>query len=343
MTSRKTVENLGEFRLIDRIRSRTEWASPRVLCGIGDDVAVLRTDPEKLLLVTCDCQVEDIHFLARKITPRQLGWRAGAVNLSDMAAMGGTPLWALVSLMLPPKLPVRYVDELMEGLRAVLEEWDAGIVGGNTASHPDRLVVDVTLLGEGAPGRILMRAGARPGDVLMVTGTLGASRAGLAVLRGEVDFRDEEMRRRAEDRHLTPRPRIREGRILARSGAVHAMLDVSDGLLADLSHLCQAGGVGAVVDAATLPVDPSCTAVASAAGLDPIRWALTGGEDYELLFAVEAGRAEEIRRMVEDAAGTRCTPVGRIEPEESGLRIVWPDGTEQTADGTGGWDHFDRI
>lgn len=336
-----TVQNLGEFGLIDRIRNLFPQSPSSVVVGIGDDVAVLRTTSGRLLLATCDCQIEGVHFTLPTVPGRVLGRRAAAVNLSDMAAVGGTPLWALVSLMAPERTEVALVEEIYRGFGETLSRFGAALVGGNTARHPERLVVDVTLLGEVDPDRVILRSGARPGDLIVVTGTLGGSRAGLDCLKGDVSGVDETVRTAAIQRHWEPEPRLREGWILAASGWVHAMIDVSDGLMGDLGHLCRASGVGAVLYADALPVDPACEAIAQAADQDPLEWALYGGEDYELLAAVDPGGFPEIREALEDAGGVPCRVIGRVVATEEGLRCLRPDGTV-FAGPHGAWDHFQK-
>lgn len=336
-----TARDVGEFGLIDRIRNLFPQSPPSVVVGIGDDVAVLRTSTGRLLLATCDCQIEGVHFTLPAVPARLLGRRAAAVNLSDIAAMGGIPLWALVSLMVPESTAVTAVEEIYRGFGEALNRAGAVLVGGNTARHPERLVIDVTLLGEVEPDRMILRSGARTGDLIVVTGTLGGSRSGLECLLEKVSAVDEAARTAAVQRYRAPEPRLREGRALAASGWVRAMIDVSDGLMGDLGHLCRASRVGAVLYAEAVPVDPACEAVARAVGRDPLEWALYGGEDYELLAAVDPVGFPEIRRALHDAGATACQVIGRIVPEEEGVRCVRPDGTVVAGPGHA-WDHFRR-
>ncbi len=374
-----TVKDLGEFGLIDRLRRLLPKEPSSVLVGVGDDVAVLRSTPDRLLLATCDSQVEGIHFLRQSIPPRFLGQRLAAVNLSDIAAMGGIPLWALMSLMLPESTPVDWVEDLYKGIIETLGTHGAVLVGGNTARHPDRIVLDLTLLGEVDASRMLLRRGAREGDLIVVTGSLGASKAGLEYLRmfpslveeaakafsawkkeqfdgmdvlqaeslsrGEnfknrLSVLDRETWQRAVLKHWVPEPRVREGRLMAASGWVHAMIDVSDGLLGDLAHLCEASGVGAVIHVDAVPVDSACEAVAQALGQDAIPWALSGGEDYELLAAVDPVGLDDIFESLVQAGGVPCRVVGRIVPKDQGIRCMRRDGSfTETASGRA-WDHF---
>lgn len=377
--SKPTVRDLGEFGLIDRLRHLVPPGPSSVLVGIGDDVAVLRSSAGRLLLATCDTQIEGIHFLRHTLPPLCLGQRAAAVNLSDVAAMGGTPLWALVSLMLPDNTPVAWVDALYRGLAEGLGRYGAALVGGNTARHPDRIVVDVTVLGEVDEAKVVLRRGAKIGDFIVVTGSLGASKAGLECLRiapfmaqeaaktlsktedaafdgpemvhGDVPSQGEAAQNlmaavdrdawvRTVLRHWVPEPRVREGQVLAASGWVHAMIDVSDGFLGDLSHLCAASGVGAVVDVDAVPVDTACQAVAQALGQDSLLWALTGGEDYELLAAVHPQGLDHVLRGLAQQSAVPCRVVGRIVPRDQGIRCVRQDGSVLETHWGRAWDHF---
>ncbi len=336
------VGELGEFGLIDRIARLVPASSPDVVVGIGDDVAVLRFGPSDYLLATCDIQVEHVHFRRDWIGPRQLGRRVAAVNMSDIAAMGGWPSWGLVSLALPDDVEVAYVEELYRGLREEFQAVDGCVVGGNISRHPAGLVVDFTLLGRVEPESLVLRRGARPGDRVLVTGTLGDSRAGLEILRNASLEVPGSIRERVISRHLTPSARSKAGRFLGFSGRVHAMADVSDGLLADLSHLCRASGVSACIRAADVPVGEGCRHVASALGLDPLRWALTGGEDYELLFMVSPEDAETLMDQLREEADTMCGVIGDVGEGPPGVVVTLPGGERLSAASMEalGWDHF---
>lgn len=335
------VKDLGEFGLIDRISKMLPSPRSDVLVGIGDDVAVLQSTGEECLLATCDSQVENVHFLRNRITPCQLGRKTAAINISDIAAMGGEPLWALVSLALPPETDVGFVDGLYEGMRDQLRLAGASIVGGNISRISKDVVIDFCLLGRGNPSKLILRSGAREGDVIMVTGSLGDSRAGLELILNPDTGVPDDVRRFLEERHLAPQPRLEEGRTLARWGKVTAMADVSDGLAGDIGHICDASGAGAEIRMADLPVSSACKEAALAAGKDAWDWALSGGEDYELLFTVSPDSVEEVRELLRSETGTLCTAVGRIVSREEGVRVIRPDGRSVSAvSGSGGWDHF---
>lgn len=328
------IADLGEFGLIDRIRRALRPPADGVVIGIGDDTAALDTGGPRLLLATVDMQVEGRHFIRERTPPELLGRRVGAVNLSDIGAMGGAPRWALVSLALPASLAVDWVDAFYAGLDGILAEFGAFVVGGNL-SGGDGIVADLTLLGEVERDRLLTRAGARPGDLICVTGSLGRSAAGRAALDASLN---DPAAWDAITAHFAPTPRVREGRALAAASGVTAMIDLSDGLASDLGHICEASDVGAVVDAGRLPVADDARQIAGRLGLDALALALTGGEDFELLFTAAPGAVERLRAAVGGATGTPVTVIGEIRPAGAGRRLVGADGVTDLR--AGGWDHF---
>jgi thiamine-monophosphate kinase len=320
--------------------------------GIGDDVAVLHPPRsprlrgeagggERLLLATCDIQLEGAHFLRDRITPYQLGRKALAINLSDIASMGGTPTYALISLGLPPETEVTSVDELYAGLRAEAERASVAIVGGNMSRSPLGLVVDIFLLGEVAPEHLMLRSGARFGDAVLVTGTLGDAAAGLALLLDETLQPDEAYAARVKAAFLTPTPRLAEGQAIARTGLATAMIDLSDGLASDVGHICERSDVGVRIWAERLPISPAARAVAALAGRDPLERALAGGEDYELCFTALPEAVETLRSAVAEARGTPITIVGEIIPADEGRVLAQDDGRTLPLEAVG-WDHFRR-
>ncbi len=331
-----TVADVGEFGLIDRLNQTFRSAGAGVVRGIGDDTAALQVTPGRLLLATTDAMVEGVHFLRQGTTPRALGRRALVVNLSDVASMGGEPRWVLLSLGLPPATPLPFVDALAEGMAEEAGRYGASVVGGNLARLPDRVVIDVTLLGEVEPDLALYRSGARPGDRVLVTGTLGDAAAGLALLRGEAPA-DWPGSIDLIERHQLPTARVEAGRAIARSRLATAMIDLSDGLASDLAHLARASRVGATVEAARLPLSPPLRDLARRTGRDPLDWAVRGGEDYELLVTAPADRAGDLIAVVR-ASGVALTDVGAITAEP-GLWLVRPGGGREPL-GEVGWQHF---
>jgi thiamine-monophosphate kinase len=335
------ISQLGEFGLIQRIKKALPTPPADVLVGIGDDVAVLRTSSSEYLLATCDAQVENVHFSRSTITPYQLGRRIAAINVSDIAAMAGAPLWALVSLALPRDLETAFVDAVYEGMHAQLRLAGAAIVGGNLSRIDKDIVIDLCLLGKVAPDDLLLRTGARIGDLILVTGWLGDSKAGLELIRRPDLIVSENSRRQVEQRHLAPQPRLREGQELGSSRLVHAMVDVSDGLLSDIGHICRASQVGAEIWLEKLPISSACKEAAHVVGEDVSGWALAGGEDYELLFTVSPESSVEIQEKVKERTGTCCHVVGKILDETEGIRLCLDDGGKiSLSEGSSGWDHF---
>lgn len=332
----RTIAEIGEFSLIARLQRRFERAGIGVVRGIGDDTAVLQVAPGRVLLATTDSAVEGVHFRRSTISATDLGRRILAVNLSDIAAMGGQPRWALVSLDLPPNLPVEFVEELADGMGREAEKYGAVVVGGNVARSPDHVVIDVTLLGEVEPGRALYRNGARPGDRILVTGTLGDAAAGLAVLLGAAVVPGQ-IAGLLVERHRRPTARVEVGRAIAVSGLATAMIDLSDGLASDLAHLAEASHVGAVVEEDRIPVSPEMREAARLTGVDPMAWAIGGGEDYELLVTVPPRGS---RRLIEEVMtlGVLVSDVGEITSDGNTL-LVRTDGSLAGL-GSARWQHF---
>ncbi|MGQ0550458.1 MAG: thiamine-phosphate kinase [Armatimonadota bacterium] len=330
----ETVGDVGEFGLLARLRERL--ASPYV----GDDAAVLPIPPGRHLLATVDAQVDGVHFLREVMTPQQIGHRAIAVNVSDIAAMGGTPRYALLSLLLPASIETSWVEAVYDGVRDEAARWEMVVAGGNISQSGGHLVIDVTVLGDVDPALVLRRQGARAGDALLVTGDLGRAAAGLRLLRGgEVATRGRVPggSEQLVAAYCTPTPRVREGQALAQTRAVHAAMDLSDGLASDLQRLAEESGVGACIDAAALPISSDVRVAAADLGLDPLDLALRGGEDFELLVAAPPGALSRLTAAV-GAVGTRLSRIGEVRPAADGVTVRLADGTVSSL--AGGWDHF---
>ncbi|MGC9195238.1 MAG: thiamine-phosphate kinase [Syntrophobacteraceae bacterium] len=338
LKSKAFVGQIGEFALIDRIAAILPQSAAGVVKGIGDDVAVLDTSGPQYLIATCDTQVEGVHFIREVITAYQLGRRLAAINISDIAAAGGEPRWALVSLAIPKDIEVGYVEELYRGMGEQLELAGASVVGGNLSRIDSGLVLDLTLLGLVAPGHLMARSTAQSGDAVMLTGSVGESRAGLELIRRPKLVLSASAQKKLLDRHLCPQPRLSQGRLLARSGLVTSMIDVSDGVLSDLLHVCNSSGKGAEIDASGLHLSPDLCEAALAADADPLQWALSGGEDYELMFTTAPGAVQDIQKMLLEKTGVSCSQIGKITPG-GGVSLRLADGS-LVLPGLKGWDHF---
>ena len=335
--SRSSLERLGEFGLIARLRARLATTAPGLLRGIGDDAAVLVPTPGLALLATADALIEEVHFSFRFSPPDAVGYRAMVANLSDIAAMGGIPRAALVCLALPARTELEVVDGLYEGLHRAAASAATAIVGGDTVRSPGGVMLAITVLGEVEPDRCVSRAGARPGDRLWVSGPLGGSAAGLAWLRRHGPRAEApEAVRDAIRCHEAPVPRLALGRALALDGLAKAMLDVSDGLGGDARRIAEESGVGVQIEAGRVPLHPGASEVARRIGGDALQWAISGGEDYELLFAADP--AADLATWAAGRGFPAPTSVGTVVPAEAGCTLVAPDGSEHPL--PGGYDHL---
>jgi thiamine-monophosphate kinase len=333
---------LGEFALIARLTRGLRATSDQLL-GIGDDCAILDLHAPTLLLATSDSQVEGVHFTLTTSTPEQIGRKALAVNLSDIAAMGGEPRYALVSLILPPTLPLATLDSIYAGLRRQADDFATTIVGGNISGSgsSETLIIDITLLGTIERGHALLRSGAQPGDTICVTGTIGDSAAGLFTLLHPHQSLPSTDVAFVRSRCRTPQPRIPEGRVLSQLGPaiITAMLDISDGLSGDLTHLCERSHVGARIHHAQIPLSPAIQTIAQHSEQDALEWALHGGEDFELLFTVSPGHEHQVINAVREATGTQVTAIGTILPQNEGIHQVFTDGRDAPL-AVRSWDHL---
>jgi len=330
------ASDLGEFRLIERLLAKLATAGEGVMVGPGDDTAVVRVG-DTTALATTDMLLEGVHFEIGLSTPADVGWKALAVNLSDVAAMGGVPRFALVSLGAPAATPAETLEQLYGGLDECARESGVAVVGGDTVGA-DCLIVSVAVIGEPGVSGIVTRGGARPGDVVCVTGAVGGAAAGLVLLRSAAN---DERAASVLDRfpalaraHRRPTPRVREGMAVAASGAT-AMIDVSDGLGRDVGHICESSGVGVRLDGRSIPGADGLADAAVWAGVDPIDLAIGGGDDYELAFTIAAHRFDALVRAL---APTKVTRIGEIVADLEAL-IDRGDGTVQPLSALG-WDHF---
>jgi thiamine-monophosphate kinase len=327
----------GEDALVRAIRGLTAAAGAGVRVGVGDDCAVLEPRSGTVLLATTDLLVEDVHFRRRWAEPADIGWKGLAVNLSDIAAMGGRPLWALVVLALPEGTSPEEVEAFYEGALALARPHEVAIVGGDTSASAGGWIVNITLVGDAVSP--CLRSTARAGDTVAVTGALGRSAAGLAVLERGAAPPGVGADALAEmtEAHLRPRPRVREGQWLAAAGGVTAMMDLSDGLGIDLPRLLGESRRGATVDVDRVPIDAATRAVAGALGADPVAWATGGGEDYELLLTCEPAAFQRLQHGLGEALGAPLTAIGEITAGPGAVR--WTSHGREVAVARG-FEHF---
>jgi len=313
------ISQLGEFGLINRI-ARNVSRDPKALAGIGDDCAVLPTEnPDRFLLFTIDPVIEGVHF-DTNATPYQIGWKAMARNLSDIAACGGQPKWAVVSAGLREDMKVEFVDEMYRGMNAAATQFGAHIVGGDTTRVTDRFFLSVAMTGEVERAHLKLRSAARTGDSVLVMGTLGGSIAG---------------------KHLEFTPRVREARWLVEHFPVHAMIDLSDGLAGDLYHILEQSGVGAHIIAPRIPISDAARHLESEGDVEhsALDMALYDGEDFELLFTIPSQHVEKLLAEWPTHFGLPLKTIGAITAQPGKLILVDEHGEEENL-ASKGYDHF---
>ena len=322
------VSELGEFGLIDLLAKMVGGGQDeRLLIGIGDDAAAWQGDAS-IQLATIDSFIQDVHFPSGIASWQELGWKALAVNLSDIAAMGGMPRYALVSLALPEDTEVDDVTTLYTGMLDLAQQYGVAIIGGDIVSAP-LVAITITILGSNQKKQLLTRSAAEPGELVAVTGELGAAAAGLEMLSKGPQL-DLEAATRLRNAFLHPYPRIAEGQLLLEQG-VKTAIDISDGLISDLNQICKASQVGARVEIDRVPIEPTVRAQFSDKSLE---LALSGGEDYELLFAAGAEVIDRVKR----AASCPITVIGEIVAGK-GVTLVDRQGNPSNL-GKAGWEHF---
>ncbi len=346
------LSDLGEFGLINRIRKLSQRKSSSTVIGIGDDAAAVKISASHVMLVTTDLLLEDVHFDLRYTDYYSLGWKSAAVNLSDIAAMGGTPRYCLTALGIPRKISADEVYDFYRGFDKLLDAQKTILVGGDTCSSQN-FFISVTAVGDVKLSHVIRRSGARPGDHIFVTGTLGDSAAGLELLQmrsAESGIRNGKSKiiRKPKSvrhgsglhsalikRHLRPAPRVEWGRKIALSGCASAMIDISDGLSSDLFHICKESRVGADILADRIPLSSALKKVSGELSNRAVQYALDGGEDYELLFSVPENRVKKIYSL--------NLPVTEIGTITKGRKISVIDRAGKKRElRPKGYDHFRR-
>jgi thiamine-monophosphate kinase len=341
-TNTKEVAALTEDALVAALRGicedprRSSPASRAIVLGIGDDAAAWQPSRSHLSVMTSDALVDGVHFVSAAMAARAIGHRAMAANLSDIAAMGARPVLATVVLSIGPAISQEWILEVYRGMAALAAAHGTRIAGGDIVRAP-AAALSITVVGEVARTRMKTRSGGHAKDVLAVTGPLGASRAGLELTLRPRDV-EAASREAALAAFTTPQPRVREGRWLAASAHVHAMMDISDGVSTDVGRLARASACGAEIDA--VPMHAAAEVIARAAGDDPRSYALDGGEDFELLVAVQARAFAHLARAFAKRFGKPLFPIGRLTAEP-GMRAV--EAAEMSELLASGWDHLAEV
>ena len=347
MVRTKAHPTIHEFDLIRALHRRHGRHNPSVIQGIGDDAAIITSRAGQWTVLTTDLLTEGIHFDLRTATMADIGFRAAASNLSDIAAMGGTPQHLLVALAIPRTGTRRHVHQLYRGMMTACRPHHVGLIGGDTSASSGGWFLSVTLVGMVPPRKALFRSGARIGDLLYVTGTVGDALAGLMLLNEPPPRAKRHPRTAALSakhrqfligRHLHPTARLAEGQWLSAHRFATSAIDISDGLSGDLRHICEESHVGVDLDLGALPLSPACRAYATSRKLDPVALALTGGEDYELLFTLSPRHRAQVERAAK-LHRFRITGIGTIRPSRNGIQAIGPDGARRQLPNTS-YEHF---
>jgi thiamine-monophosphate kinase len=315
------IGQVGEFGLIELIKKRILSKDEKVLIDIGDDAAIIKPSANKLLIFTTDTMVERVHFDTRYCTFEEIGWKAMTANLSDIAAMGGLPTYALVTVGLPKSAKITDILSIYEGATRIANRYNCRIIGGDTALVKKDLFISIALLGEVEKRFLVTRGGAKKGDLICITGKLGEAQAGLEFLK-RFGRRDLSLVKK----HLKPEPRIDQARVLIRNLKVNSLIDISDGLSSELFHLAEESQVGALIYEQNIPVSTRCKKIALLLKGNPLKWALSSGEEYELLFTVDSkdkGKLESIKSKL------NISIVGKITDKGQGIKIVRKSGKVQ--------------
>jgi thiamine-monophosphate kinase len=328
------LSDSGEFELIEKIKGMFPAPGGGIVKGIGDDCAVVESSGDRVMLFTTDVLIEGVHFTKDLIDPENLGRKALAVNISDIAAMGGKPLYAILTLGSPEYVEVEFIEKILSGINSLAGEFDIEVIGGDTALSPERLMLDIFLVGESGKDEVLYRSGAGAGQVVFVTGKIGSSAAGLDILKKGIKSEKFEPLVRA---HIMPRPHQKEGNLIASSGLATSLIDVSDGMVSDLRHICEGSKVGAVIKEDDLPISEECRLYCGSYGIDTLEFALFGGEDYVLMGTVPEHMYYKLRDQMK-SGGCAFFPIGRTR-KEPGILLQDKSGEIKKVE-VRGYDHF---
>jgi len=331
----KTLAQIGEFGLINRIDQKfcTDKNSGNI--GIGDDCAVIQETENTAKLITTDLLIENIHFIKNKVTPKELGYKSLAVNLSDIAAMGGTPEYVFISVGFPAGTTVEWVENLYSGINNLAQQYNVRIMGGDTTRSPENITINIMIVGHINKENIKYRSSAKMGDIICLTGPVGDSRAGLKVLKN--DYEQDELNRKLIKKHYTPPVNISEGKFLAGFKEVHAMIDVSDGIDSDISHIMEESGLGASINLDHIPVSNEFEKFIDKYQHGKMEL-IFGGEDYELLFTIQSEFFETLKSYYEEQFEKQIYKIGEMKSKKSGLNFL--ENGEKIDMQKKGFDHF---
>ncbi len=332
-----TLKEIGEFGFIKKISRGCLIRPDNIIKAIGDDAAAFATAPDQLSLITTDLLVERVHFLREAISGFDLGYKSLAVNLSDIAAMGGTAREAFVSIAIPDDCRLDYLEAVYSGIKDLAAEFDVNVLGGDTTRSKKDLIINIVVQGIVSKEELLCRDAARAGDVIFSTGFLGDSKAGLHLILNQIDA-DTEPLAALLKAHLVPQPHLPEGRFLACQPGVHAAIDTSDGLSSDLAHIAEESRVGARLYAEKIPISPNLKDFCTRFDFDPINYALSGGEDYTLLCTIAPQNADKIAHDFEKEFKRPLFAIGEITAKKQ-IEVVYAGGETKPLPPTG-WDHF---
>lgn len=330
------LKDIGEFGFIERFKP---WFGDLIgsdITGIGDDCAILPINDEENLVVTTDLLMEDIHFLRNAITPHQLGYKALAVNLSDIAAMGATPIGSFLSIAIPKDIEVEYLDTFMLGYREISTKYATPLLGGDTTKSAKDLAINVCVIGKCKKGTARRRSMAQTDDIIFVTGNLGDSAAGLQLILNTSNKSDDAQY--LIDKHHQPEPRIKEGRFLSSQAGVHAMMDISDGIASDLRHIVKASDKNAEINLDLVPLSDPFKNMVDKFGWNAHELATTGGEDYELLFTANKECADQLKGDFKKQFGKPLFPIGIIMDGTG--NVTWKSKGRSILMNKAGFNHF---
>lgn len=334
------LQEIGEFGLIDKLSKGCLFKQNHVIRAIGDDAAVFMYPDGEAMLVTTDMLVERVHFLRNATTGFNLGYKALAVNLSDIAAMGASAREAFISIAIPEDCSIEFIEDMYKGIKYLAADFQVNLLGGDTTGSLKDLVINVAVVGSAPKHEILYRSGAKKGDVIYCTGYLGDSRAGCHLIVNGIKT-ESDVFKALKKAHLVPRPMLLEGKFLSAFGGVHAAIDISDGLSSDLGHILEQSRVGAKIFAEKVPISENLEGFCEHFNMDPVKYAVDGGEDYVLLFTVSPDCAQKLYKNYHEIFEIPLFEIGEINDSDQ-LVLEFPNGETQQIRPTG-WNHFKKT